>query len=162
VSGEREVTLRPVTDADEDFLLAAFASTRAEEMARVPWSQEQKAGFVRMQYNAQSRHYSAEFPAGRHEIICADGRPVGRLYTDRNAERLHVLDITILPEFRNAKVGETVLRRLMREAETTATPVTIWVESFNPSQRFFARLGFEQTKEQGFNQLLSWSPERSA
>ena len=160
MSGDREVTLRPVSDADEDFLFAVYASTRAEEMARVPWNEEQKTGFVRMQYTAQARHYSVEFPAGRHEIVCADGRPAGRLYTDRNDERLLILDITILPEFRNAKVGETVLRQLMREAESAATPVTIWVESFNPSQRFFARLGFERTKEQGFNQLLCWSPKR--
>jgi ribosomal protein S18 acetylase RimI-like enzyme len=153
--------MRPVTDKDEDFLFVVYASTRTEEMARVPWNEEQKTGFLRMQYTAQSRHYNAEFPAGRHEIICLDGQPAGRLYTDRNTERLHVLDITILPEFRNSRIGETVLRRLMREAESAATRVEIWVESFNPSQRFFARLGFERSKEQGFNQLLCWSPQTS-
>src|SRR5215471_14895823 len=45
----KNVTLRPVTESDDDFLLAVYASTRAEEMARVPWTAEQKEEFMRGQ-----------------------------------------------------------------------------------------------------------------
>jgi ribosomal protein S18 acetylase RimI-like enzyme len=158
VSSEPEIALRPVAAEDREFLFSVYASTRAEEMARVPWTAEQKAGFLNMQFTAQSGHYRAEFPAARHEIIVVNGKPAGRLYVDRGVEKLHILDITLLPEFRNAGVGTILLRRLLAEGRESGQPVTIYVESFNPSQRLFARLGFEHAGEQGFNWLLRWSP----
>ena len=43
------LTLRPCTDDDLPFLLEVYASTRADEMAIVPWTDEEKQAFVRMQ-----------------------------------------------------------------------------------------------------------------
>ncbi len=48
-----KVTLRPVQDSDDDFLLKVYGSTREQEMAQVPWTSEQKQQFVRMQWEAQ-------------------------------------------------------------------------------------------------------------
>jgi ribosomal protein S18 acetylase RimI-like enzyme len=158
VNPEAEITLRPAQDADRDFLLAVYASTRAEEMARVPWSAEQKAGFISMQFTAQSNHYKAEYPAAEHEIISVNGAPAGRLYLNRGEKAIHVLDMTVLPEFRNRGIGEFLLRRIMEEGAKSGKPVTIYVESFNPAQRLFGRLGFERAGEQGFNWLLCWTP----
>jgi hypothetical protein len=62
MSGE-SITLRPVQETDEEFLASVNASTRADELKHVPWSQEQKDVFVRMQFAAQKRHY-APFEAG--------------------------------------------------------------------------------------------------
>ena len=155
---EPEIGLRPVRDEDRDFLLTVYSSTRADEMARVPWTEEQKAGFLNMQFTAQTEHYKAEHPAATHEIICVNGAPAGRLYLDRSGDELHLLDITVLPEFRNAGVGTILLRQIMADAVGCGKPVTIYVESFNPSQRLFARLGFKRTAEQGFSWLLRWSP----
>src|SRR5215471_1233366 len=77
------IALRPVTDADDSFILAVYASTRAEELARVPWTQEQKEAFIHMQFAAQKRHYAAEYPQASHDIIVVEGAPVGRIYLDR-------------------------------------------------------------------------------
>jgi len=157
VSPAPEVTLRPVEEQDWDFLLAVYSSTREHELAQVPWNAEQKSGFLRMQFTAQTNHYKAEHPAAVHQVICMNGTPAGRLYVDRSGEALHILDITLLPEFRNAGAGTILLRRLMDEGAAANKPVTIWVESFNPSQSLFARLGFQRTGEHGFNWLLRWS-----
>jgi len=51
------ITLRPVTPEDETILLELYASTRADEMSLVPWSDEQKRAFVLAQFNAQQLHY---------------------------------------------------------------------------------------------------------
>jgi len=83
---------------------------------------------------------------------------VGRLYLDREAEGLHILDITILPLYRNAGIGSFLLGRIMEEARSAAKAVTIYVESFNPSLRLFERLGFRKDKEDGFQLLMKWSP----
>ena len=154
---EQEITLRPVTDDDSTFLLAVYASSRADEMARVLWTDEQKAGFLKLQFTAQSQHYKAEHPAATHEIICVNGKAAGRLYIDRSGAAQHILDVTVLPEFRNRGTGAVLLRRIMAEGQSSGKPVTIYVESFNPSQRLFSRLGFERVEENGFNWLLRWN-----
>ena len=159
-TSEQQITLRPVTGADDDFILACYASTRAQEMAQVPWSAGQKEAFVRMQHVAQKQHYAAEWPRASHDIICVDEIPVGRIYLDRREDALHILDITVLPQHRNHGTGSTLLRRLLDEASRVGKPVTIYVESFNPSLRLFERLGFRKDHEKGFHLLMKWQPER--
>ena len=158
MTSDKKITSRPVTEADEEFLLGVYATTRAEELARVPWTAEQKDAFVRMQFAAQNRHYSAEYPKATHEIICFDGAPVGRLYLSRGAEGFHILDITVLPQHRNTGTGSFLLRELMAEAAKTDQPVSIYVESFNPSLQFFKRLGFQKVEDTGILFLLRWAP----
>jgi ribosomal protein S18 acetylase RimI-like enzyme len=160
VAREQQITLRPVSVEDDDFLLAVYASTRAQEMSLVPWSVEQKEAFVRAQYEAQKKHYAMEFPHAQHDIIYVDGTPVGRSYIDRREDALHILDVTVLPQYRNRGAGSLLLRRLLDEAGKLGKPVTIYVESFNPSLRLFERLGFRKDHEKGFHQLMKWQPER--
>jgi ribosomal protein S18 acetylase RimI-like enzyme len=157
MSAER-ITLRPVTEADQDFLLTAYASTRAAEMAMVPWSAEQKDTFVKAQFAAQTSHYAAAYPGASHEIICCDGVAAGRLYLDRRAQELHILDVIVLPQFRNAGIGSFVLGQVLEEAGKSGQPVTIYVESFNPSFGLFRKLGFQLSSQDGFQCLLRWSP----
>ena len=152
------VTLRSVAEADDEFLLEVYASTRAEEMARVPWSAEQKQTFVGMQYQAQKHHYAQEFPRASHDIVCLNQVPVGRLYMDRREEKFHILDVTVLPRFRGSGVGTVVLERILAEARQAGKPVTIYIESFNPSVRLFGKLGFQRVSEDGFRWLLRRLP----
>src|SRR6478672_8796940 len=79
-TGDAQVTLRPATAADDDFIFNCYASTRAQELAQLPGSPEQKEAFVRMQYTAQKQHYAAEAPQANHDIIYVDSTPVGRIY----------------------------------------------------------------------------------
>lgn len=151
------ITLRAVSEADHDLVLSAYSSTRAAEMAMVPWSAEQKEVFVKAQFAAQTQHYAAEYPGATHEIICRDGVATGRLYLDRRATEIHILDVTILPQFRNAGIGFFVLRKILDEASKTGLPVTIYVESFKPSLDLFRKLGFQLSSQDGFQCLLRWS-----
>lgn len=154
-----QLRLRPVEPADEAFLLSVYASTRADEMQRVPWNTEQKESFVRMQFAAQQRHYAAENPRASHDVILLQGSPVGRIYVDRRVDAIHILDITVLPQHRNQGVGSHVLGRLLTEARQLEKPVTIYVESFNPSISLFERLGFRKEREKDFQFLLKWQAQ---
>ena len=153
-----QITLRSATEADDQFILSCYASTRAQELAQAPWSAEQKEAFIRMQYTAQKNHYAAEAPRASHDVIYAGEAPVGRIYLDRRDDALHILDITVLPEHRNHGTGSLLLRRLLEEAGKLGKPVTIYVESFNPSLRLFERLGFRRDQEKGLHLLMKWQP----
>jgi ribosomal protein S18 acetylase RimI-like enzyme len=148
------ISLRPVTAGDESLLLELYASTRADELVMAPWTSKQKEEFIRMQFEAQRQHYEKEFPNAKHQLVCLNGAPCGRVYVARTDQDLHILDITIAPEKRNAGIGSMVLQALIFENVKTGGQVTIWVEDFNPSLRLFRRLGFQPSERQGFRLLL--------
>jgi ribosomal protein S18 acetylase RimI-like enzyme len=123
----------------------------------VPWTNEQREAFVRMQFASQQQHYQKTYPAATHEIILANNQPVGRLYVARLVEEIRIIDITIMPFARNHGIGTLALRGLLEEAAEEGKVVRIYVESYNPSLSLFKRLNFEEVQQQGFHLLLEWT-----
>jgi GNAT superfamily N-acetyltransferase len=150
--------LRPVQPEDTPFLLRVYASARAAEMALVPWSEEQKELFLRMQFEAQTREYTAHHPEAEHSILVYRGRDVGRSFVSRSGRGIHILDMTVLAPERNLGAGSALIGRLQEEAAAASAPLTIYVETFNPALAFFAKRGFRPEKEEGIHLLLQWMP----
>jgi len=148
------ITLRDTDEADTAFLLEVYGSTRADELALIDWSDEQKETFLKFQFEAQHRFYHEQYPDATYSIILRDGEPVGRLYVLRAEDLINILDITVLPQFRNTGIGTTLIVELLNEGAQSSKPVHIWVEYFNPSLRLFDRLGFSKIQEEGINWLM--------
>jgi GNAT superfamily N-acetyltransferase len=148
--------LRAATPDDEQFLRAVYASTRAEELARVPWSDAQKRAFTDMQFAAQDADYRRHYPDAQYSIIEVQGEPAGRLYVDRCKKEIRIIDIALLPEHRRAGIGTKLLRALQGEARTAGKTLTIHVEKFNPALRLYQRLGFQQIEDKGVYLFLEW------
>ena len=151
------VTFRPVVPDDEVFLLELYATTRADEMAMVPWTDEQREVFVKMQFTAQQDHYREAYPNASREIILSQGRPVGHRYVARLEKEIRIVDITVAPAERNCGIGTFSLGELLKEAKRIDKVVRIFVENYNPSLRLFERLGFRQAEEHGIHLLMEWS-----
>lgn len=154
--------VRPVQPDDAPFLLQLYASTRAEELALVPWSAEQRQAFVSMQFAAQQDHYRKQYPRAIHEIVLVNERPIGQLYVARLEHEMRIIDFTIMPEQRNAGVGSFLLRRLLDEAALAGKVVRIYVEDFNPSLRLFERIGFKPIAKEGMHLLMEWTAHGDA
>ena len=152
------VSLRPVRAEDEEFLRAVYAGTRAEELALVPWDEAQRAAFIRFQFAVQQRFYKSEFPDAEHRVILNDGEPVGRLYVDRRAQEIRILDIALLPAHRGLGIGTPLITALMAEAAGSTRPLSIYVDRDGPALRLFARLGFSAREESGIQVLMEWRP----
>jgi GNAT superfamily N-acetyltransferase len=150
------VSLRPAVAEDEAFLLAVYSSTRADELAQVPWGEAQRAAFLQMQFTAQQRHYQAHFPKATHDIILFDNQPAGRLYVDRRDAEIRILDIALLPDYRKRGIGLALIKALMDEAAEAGKRLAIHVESFNTSRQLFERLGFLPIEDDGINLLYEW------
>jgi GNAT superfamily N-acetyltransferase len=153
------VTRRPAHPEDRDLLRAVYASTRAEELAAVPWTAEQKAAFVRMQFDAQDAHYHEHYEGATYEVIEVDGAPAGRLYIHRRPKEIRLVDIAILPPFRGAGIGTRLLEELISEAKERGVPLTIHVELFNPARSLYERLGFRAVEEHGVHLLMERRPD---
>jgi ribosomal protein S18 acetylase RimI-like enzyme len=150
------ISLRDVTADDDEFLVRVYGSTRQAELAMTGWNAAQCDAFIRMQFEAQQLHYRTHYPAGVHQVILLDTEAVGRVYTASLTDELHILDITVLPEYRNRGIGTRLLKRLLEQAASVGKPARIYVENFNPSQRLFERLGFTCVKVNGYQLLLEW------
>lgn len=161
LDGSRLVVFRPVMAEDERFLTRVYGSTRLEELALTNWDETQRDAFVQMQFAAQQAHYRQTYPNAEHLIILLDGEPVGRLYVAEIEAEIRIVDITILPDHRNAGIGTPIIRQLMGEAAEIGKPLRIYVESFNRSRLLFERLGFVKVDESGYSYLLAWRPNPS-
>jgi ribosomal protein S18 acetylase RimI-like enzyme len=157
-----EVSLRPETAEDEGLSRAIYSSTREEEMARVPWSDEQKAAFVSMQFEAQRSYYREVYPDAAFSVVVVDGTDAGRLYVDRAPEEIRVVDIAVLPAFRGRGVGGTLLGAVLDEARETSRKVVIHVEHMNRARTLYDRLGFVPVDEVGVYIRMEWTPPQAA
>jgi ribosomal protein S18 acetylase RimI-like enzyme len=152
VSGH--LTFRPIQPDDDAFLRAVYASTRAEELALVNWSDAEKDAFLRMQFDAQHRHYQQHYPAADFFVILRDAQPVGRLYLARLPEEFRIIDIALLPQCRRTGIGTTLLKNILSEASTAGRRVRLHVERSNPALRLYQRLGFKVIEEGSIHLLM--------
>ncbi|MDB5357091.1 MAG: family N-acetyltransferase [Phycisphaerales bacterium] len=150
--------LVPAGADDADFLLAVYSSTREEELAQTGWSSDQKSAFLRMQFDAQRRHYLAHYPNAAWQLIVQDGRPIGRMIVDRGTDEILLMDIALLAAHRGTGIGSALVRALLVEAAAAEKPVRLHVESFNPARHLYRRLGFVDVEEYGIYVCMVWNP----
>lgn len=153
-----EVSLRPVTDADRDFLIGVYGSSRDEELSQVEWAAGQREAFIQMQFDAQDAEYHRHNPAGTFDVIEVAGRPAGRLYVDRRPGDIRIVDISLLPEFRGDGIGKRLLEQLMDEAAASGRKLSIHVEIHNRAAELYTRLGFAVAAEHGVYRRMEWRP----
>jgi ribosomal protein S18 acetylase RimI-like enzyme len=106
-------------------------------------------------------HYQQHYADAEFLIILSYGVPIGRLYVARWKDEMRIVDISLLPQYRNAGIETKILRDLMAEAEAADKPIRIHVEKFNPALRLYEGLGFTAIEDKGVYLFLEWSAERS-
>jgi ribosomal protein S18 acetylase RimI-like enzyme len=148
------VVLRPAVEQDEDFQLRVYASTRADELALTGWPAPAQEAFARMQFAAQRQQYRLSYPSAVPQIIECDGQPAGRLIVDRSTDEIFLVDIALLPEFRNKGLGSAILRDLQAEGRK----ISLHVIRSSPAADLYQRLGFVFVGEDGFYAEMEWSP----
>lgn len=139
--------MRPVIAGDEAFLFRVYAGVRGEEVAAWGWDLAQVDAFLRMQFTAQNRWYASQYPGAEHSLILCDEEPAGRLMVLETGQEIRLVDISLLPQFRNRGIGRSLLAGLIEEARTSGRPVRLHVLKNNPALRLYQRLGFSITAD---------------
>lgn len=153
------IGLRAAAESDKDFLFSVYASTRADEMELVDWSDEQKEGFLHMQFDAQTKHYSLYYPNAEYKIIERTGVPIGRLIVENRGDHYLIMDVALLPEYRRSGIGSFLIDQLKQESVRLSLPLVLRVEFFNPAVRLYTRLGFVKTRDvTTVYQEMVWTP----
>lgn len=153
------ITLRPATPDDEPLLYHLYTTTRELEMSLVDWDDAQKAAFLRHQFRAQLDHYQKYYPDATHDIVNLGEAQIGRVYIHRGEDEIILMDITILPDYRNKGVGSFLMEQLLAEAHRSQRSVTLHVWEMNAgAYRFYQRFGFTEIGREGPHIKLEWHP----
>ena len=145
-----------MTEGDQALSQAIYASTRADEMAMVPWSPEQKEQFIAFQFDAQRRHYEQHFPRAAFDMVVKEDAVIGRFFVDRTPDEIRIIDIALLPTYRGSGIGSALIRPLLDEAARAGKPVRIHVERENRARQLYDRLGFVPVDSHGIYELMEW------
>ncbi|MEW6644201.1 MAG: GNAT family N-acetyltransferase [Pseudomonadota bacterium] len=139
-------TLRPMSPADEPFVLALFQADRAPQFTGVP--EPMRTTLLDHQFRAQQIGYRQAFPDAAHLILDLDGRAAGRIIVavGREGDRLflHLVDIVIAEHARGQGLGTDVLTALIRAEQTrglTQVRLSVLLTN-NGARRLYERLGF--------------------
>lgn len=154
--------LRKVRLLDHDLLFQIYCTSRADEMAMMPWPDEQKSQFLAMQFDAQTRDYTGRYGTDGHSIIRTD-RDIGRLWVYRGPDEIRLVDITLLPAHRGRGVGRQLIEQLQAEASAADLPLRLSVWQTNPgARRLYDRLGFVAIEDIGGSLAMQWQDRRQS
>jgi ribosomal protein S18 acetylase RimI-like enzyme len=156
------VALRPEQPDDERLLFEIYASTREGELALTNWDEPMRRAFLEQQFNAMRQGYRSMFPAGEFSIIELGGQPVGRMAIHRGAAEIRVVDLALLPAYRDRGIGTFLMRQVCAEAAKAGKPARLCVLKNNRAFRWYERLGFVKTGEMGFYDEMEWHPGTGA
>jgi GNAT superfamily N-acetyltransferase len=153
-AGLEGIALREENESDLPFLVDLYASTRADELAPVPWPEAEKRAFLAHQFALQREQYRQHYAGAEWLLIERDAVPIGRLYLRRGNSEVRLMDIALVPEVRGAGLGTRLTRHLLDWADALALPVTLHVEPFNPAYRLYRRFGFGYVRSTGVYHFL--------
>lgn len=143
-----EIRLRAIEPEDERFLYEVYSSVRSPELAVLGWNEAQQELFLKMQLKARNQSYLMYYPGLDDQVVLFKNQRAGRLIVSRTDEALKLVDITLLPEYRNAGIGTSLIQDLFSEADATQRVVQLQVERTNPQAfSLYERLGFTVTGE---------------
>ena len=91
-------------------------------------------------------------------IIVHDSERVGRLQINNDVQSIRVINLSLLPAYRNKGIGADILKGIIREADSTGREVLFEVDKVNPAATLYRRLGFEACKEDALKYVMRYAP----
>lgn len=141
-----------VTEQDIVFVFEVFKSTRMEEFISMNMPEEQLEMLMHMQFRAQQMSYQNQYPSASHQMIEINGRKAGYIIIDRQDDRVRLIFIALLPNFRNQGYGASILQQLK---ETTFF-IMLQVAENNPARKLYRKLGFTEQAESPPYITMQW------
>ncbi len=151
------ITLRPANADDEVFLFQLYASTR-DEFRLLDWDEQQKQALIKMQYDARRVQYDECYPQAEASIVLVDELPAGRVLVNESDRDITLVDIALIPEYRNLGIGAGLIQQLIDSAISARKPIRLQVLKSNPALHLYKRLGFLQTGDQSMYFEMTFEP----
>ncbi|QLE87647.1 GNAT family N-acetyltransferase [Shewanella sp. Scap07] len=149
--------LKQYSDADLSFLTRLYITVRRDEFQAANWPETQLTQFLTQQFSAQYDYYCQHYCADSFNIIFYQSQPIGRLFVEYRHDDIRVVDISLLPEYRNKGIASYYFQQLFDQAKSSQRCVTIHVERNNPARHLYERLGFKfKSQTDDVYLLMQW------
>jgi ribosomal protein S18 acetylase RimI-like enzyme len=134
-----DITLRPATDDDRDFLYELFRSTM-RDVIEATWGWDD---------DWQQRDFERRFGAYEVWVIEEDDERCGGLMIEASHDSLRIQEIQLSRAFQRRGIGSMIIRSVLTRAAQREIIVTASVVPANPdARRLYERLGFEVSHEE--------------
>jgi ribosomal protein S18 acetylase RimI-like enzyme len=147
---------RPAQPEDEALLCQLYGATR-EDVALMGLDETQKTALIESQFQIQHTQYTRPATAVC-DIVLLDDEPIGRLYLEEREHEIRIVDVAVLPDYRNCGIGTMLLKGVLAGATQTGLMVTLHVRRDNPAVRLYQRLGFTRKREDEVHHFMEWVP----
>lgn len=154
-----KINLKPITEEDKAFLCQVYISSREDEMGIKDWQEKERTEFLESQFNMQHTYYMKSYQNPSFDIVLMGNTAIGRLYVERTAEEIRVIDISLLKEYRGLGVGTQLFNSLIKESENKNMNLTLHVEYYNFAKQWYEKIGFKQCGENGVYVFMIRSPK---
>jgi ribosomal protein S18 acetylase RimI-like enzyme len=153
--------LRPCTEADDAFVYDVFCTTWEHEVAALP-NQNLAQHVLRIQHIAQERRFESRYPSHQRYVVMEDGERAGRLYVHESDTVMHVIDLTLMPQFRDRGIGTRVFRDLFAHAALEGQSISLRVARRNErATDFYTSLGFHLVTVDDLDNYFDWTPQEA-
>jgi len=150
--------LRACTEADDAFVYDVFSTTWESEVAALP-NQNLAQHVLRIQHIAQERRFASRYPGLQRFIVVQDGQPAGRLYVHESDSLLEVVDLTLMPSFRDHGIGTRIFHELFEYATAAEQTISLRVERRNErATMLYSQLGFDLVFVDDLDNHFEWAP----
>ncbi|RXT34698.1 GNAT family N-acetyltransferase [Bradyrhizobium betae] len=151
VPDDPALRLRPAGPSDEPFIRHLFEEVRTGQFAATGLSGPILDQVIAQQFSSQTAGYAAQFPDALSLIVTRDGTAIGRLLLHCASERLHIVDIALLPADCGHGAGTKIIESLAASArQLSVEALTLTVLASNvAAHRFYLRRGFAETGQAG-------------
>jgi ribosomal protein S18 acetylase RimI-like enzyme len=139
----------PATPVDQAFCLEVYASTRPNA----------DHSSLQAQYQERAAHYRRRCPNADHAILLCRGARAGTALVCRRPQEIRLMDLALLPAYRNLGLGTALIRMLQAEAATAHKSLNLQVARTNQARRLYERLGFVTTGETPSHLSMVWAPQ---
>ena len=131
-----DVTLRPATAQDREFLYALHCATMRHVI-------EQTWGWDEAWQRAE---FEKRFEAYAVSVIVAGSQPAGGLWLEQRPDSLYIHDVGVTPSQQGRGIGTAVVGLVIEQGARLGLPIALSVLPANPRARaLYERLGFTVT-----------------
>ncbi len=125
-------TLRSATESDRAFVVTLWRESLGPYAVPV---------FGKWYEEISEQSFTTHQPANL-KIVMVRGEMAGVLCLRREADRIYLADLELLPEYRNRGLGTRLLEDINAYADANGLEIELQVLVTNPAQRLYERVGF--------------------
>jgi ribosomal protein S18 acetylase RimI-like enzyme len=145
----RKLSLRPARQEDYDFATRLYLdSTKPLLTALGMWDEGRVV-----------KRFRQAFKIDQVQVIRLDDADIGWMQISETADRLHLHQLHIIPQFHNQGIGTRLIQALLDRARSMGRPVGLNVIRGNRALSLYRRLGFRVVGGDAERLHMRWDAE---